>query len=245
MLHLSVTEGGIFSERATTKRQKQVDSSPKVISVIVAVLALTVSFAEICGVEGKSHSTLREDSGMKSITKRDESQPKPKPSSNVKVYVASPLGFAESTRLFMNERLLPALRKTGVEIEDPWEAPSQIQEEISKAKEIQNLIERRAAWEEITQKLGGRNAELIRKSQGIVAVLDGVDVDSGTAAEIGYGTALGKWVIGYRGDFRRTGEDQTSEVNLQVEYFIFKNGGRVVHSLDQLEKEVARKIRER
>ena len=172
-----------------------------------------------------------------------ESQTHRENSSNVKVYVASPLGFAESTKLFMSERLFPVLRKTGVIILDPWDAPAEIEREISQAKGLVNLTKRRAAWKKITLKLGSRNAELIRNAQGVVAVLDGVDVDSGTAAEIGYATALGKWVVGYRGDFRRTGEDETSEVNLQVEYFILKNGGCIVHSLDELEKEITRMIK--
>jgi len=41
----------------------------------------------------------------------------------------------------------------------------------------------------------------------IVAVLDGTDVDSGTAWEIGYGVAKGKKVIGIRTDFRNRGDD--------------------------------------
>jgi nucleoside 2-deoxyribosyltransferase len=89
--------------------------------------------------------------------------------------------------------------------------------------------------------LGENNAQDIRKADGVVAVLDGVDVDSGTAAEIGYATALGKWVIGYRSDFRRTGEDETSEVNLQVEFFIRKSGGVIVHTLPELENELKKR----
>ena len=72
----------------------------------------------------------------------------------------------------------------------------------------------------------------------MVAILDGVDVDSGTAAETGYAAALGKWIIGYRGDLRRTGEDETAVVNLQVDYFIHKNDGVLVHTLSDLEKEL-------
>ena len=75
---------------------------------------------------------------------------------------------------------------------------------------------------------------MIDSSDGILAVLDGTDVDSGTASEIGYAFALGKRILGYRGDFRLTGDNPGSTVNLQVEYFIRKSGGRIVRSVDEL-----------
>jgi hypothetical protein len=62
-------------------------------------------------------------------------------------------------------------------------------------------------------------------------VLDGVDVDSGTAAEIGSGFAKGKKIIGYRGDFSLSADNEGSIVNLQVEYFIEASGGAIVTRL--------------
>ena len=41
-----------------------------------------------------------------------------------------------------------------------------------------------------------------------MAVLDGTDVDSGTAAEIGYAFARGKLIVGYRGDFRLSADNE-------------------------------------
>lgn len=153
----------------------------------------------------------------------------------VRVYLASPLGFAASTRLFMKKRLVPSLTSIGVEIENPWDVPQELKDKIATAGKEKDLDARRTAWREVVQRLGARNGQLIRDAQGVVAVLDGVDVDSGTAAEIGYAAALGKWVIGYRGDTRRTGENEVAEVNLQVEYFILNSGGTIVHSLRDLQ----------
>ena len=214
-------------------------------ALMVAAVALSVSPQRAFAVENKSQGRASEDSAMKSKDTTPQDPSVPKPSSKVKVYLASPLGFAESTKPFMEQKLKPALERTGVEVEDPWVTPPALEEEISKEKKISDLAARRVAWTAIVQKLGARNADLIDAAQGVVAVLDGVDVDSGTAAEIGFAAAKGKWVIGYRGDFRRTGEDETAEVNLQVEYFILKNGGRVVHSLEELQKAVATKIQGR
>ena len=70
---------------------------------------------------------------------------------------------------------------------------------------------------------------------GVLAVLDGVDVDSGTASEIGYAFGLGDKVInGYRGDFRRSGENDGVCINLQVQYWIEQSGGTIVRSLSEL-----------
>jgi nucleoside 2-deoxyribosyltransferase len=69
----------------------------------------------------------------------------------------------------------------------------------------------------------------------VVAVLDGVDVDSGTAAEIGYAFARGKLIVGYRGDFRLSADNEGSIVNLQVEYFIRESGGTIVERYEDLE----------
>jgi len=161
------------------------------------------------------------------------------------IYLASPLGFAKSTESFMKNELIPSIKGTGVTVINPWDADSEVNRKIEEAKSINDLNKRRAAWREIIQLLGRANAKSIEQSDGVVAVLDGVDVDSGTAAEIGYATAVGKWVIGYRGDFRRTGEDVASEVNLQVEYFIYKSGGSVVHNLPDLVRELRGKIKTR
>jgi nucleoside 2-deoxyribosyltransferase len=56
-------------------------------------------------------------------------------------------------------------------------------------------------------------------------------VDSGTAAEIGYAFAMGKPILGYRGDFRLSADNEGSTVNLQVEYFITQSGGQIITEL--------------
>jgi nucleoside 2-deoxyribosyltransferase len=68
----------------------------------------------------------------------------------------------------------------------------------------------------------------------VVAILDGVDVDSGTAAEIGYAFAKGRPIFGYRGDFRLSADNEGATVNLQVEYFIRQSGGDIVTTIEQL-----------
>lgn len=54
----------------------------------------------------------------------------------------------------------------------------------------------------------------VDSSDLVVAILDGVDVDSGTAWEIGYAYAKGKPIIGLRTDFRNL---SNGVVNLMIE----------------------------
>ena len=65
----------------------------------------------------------------------------------------------------------------------------------------------------------------------MLAVLDGPDVDSGTAAEIGWAAAHDTPVIGLRTDFRLA-DHEAAAVNLQVEDFVVASGGRLVRNLD-------------
>ena len=83
------------------------------------------------------------------------------------------------------------------------------------------------------------NQRAIDRADALVAVLDGADVDSGTAAEIGYAYARGKRIVGYRGDSRRAGENAGAVVNLQVEYFIRASGGTIVTRLADVGRALA------
>jgi nucleoside 2-deoxyribosyltransferase len=94
--------------------------------------------------------------------------------------------------------------------------------------------ERRQAWRAFNSRIGHKNQLAIDACDMVLAVLDGTDVDSGTAAEIGYAFARGKFVLGYRGDFRLSADNEAGIVNLQVEFFIRASGGDIIATLDQL-----------
>lgn len=88
------------------------------------------------------------------------------------------------------------------------------------------------------------NAELIRSAEGMLACLDGTDVDSGTAAEIGYGFAQGLVLVGLRTDFRLASDNEGTTVNLQVEYFLVESGGVVVSSVAEAVQYLAESVLE-
>lgn len=149
----------------------------------------------------------------------------------VRVYLASPLGFAESTRPFM--ALLIERIAERVDVINPWD-DQRFASEFMRIASLDSRAAAQAALAEINSELGRANAESIRNADGVVAVLDGVDVDSGTAAEIGYAFALGKRIYGLRTDFRLAGDNPGSIVNLQVQYFIEASGGSVQLTIDDL-----------
>ncbi len=148
-----------------------------------------------------------------------------------RVYLASPLGFAGSTHAFMRE-LAAALREH-VDVENPWD-DIRFEREFAEIANIDSFAERERRLQRINTELGRANAERIDQSEAVFAILDGVDVDSGTAAEIGYAYANGKLTCGLRTDFRLAGDNHGAVVNLQVQYFIEASGGRVVTSTDEL-----------
>jgi len=157
---------------------------------------------------------------------------------NPKAYLAGPYGFSEAGRSFYRERFVPLVCDAGFDVLDPWTlTPAAL---IDEATALPSGEKRRERWREVNRVIGENNARAIRAGDIIVAVLDGPDVESGTAAEIGYGAALGKPVIGYRGDFRLSADNEGSAVNLQVEYFILASGGRIVSTLELLRTELER-----
>jgi nucleoside 2-deoxyribosyltransferase len=144
----------------------------------------------------------------------------------MKIYIASPLGFSEVGREFYGQRLIPAVERLGYRVLDPWKLTSP--KEITAVKSMPYGSRKRNKWRRINIQIGSNNRTAIDKCDAVLAVLDGTDVDSGTPSEIGYAFAKGKPILGYRGDFRLSSDNEGSLVNLQVEYFIRQSGGEII-----------------
>jgi nucleoside 2-deoxyribosyltransferase len=152
------------------------------------------------------------------------------------LYLASPLGFAESTRAYL-DLIVTRLEALGLEVRNPWTSPeaTAAAAEIREAEGLDDREQRRARLQAANRRIGAANEQSIRDSDLVVAVLDGIDVDSGTAAEIGFAAALGLRIYGLRTDWRRGPENEGADVNLQVQWWIEHSGGAIAHSLDELE----------
>ena len=146
-----------------------------------------------------------------------------------KVYVASPLGFNEPGRHWAATVLHPRLAGAGWEVLDPWVDESG---EIAATLALPPGPARVDALRVMSRGIGARNRRLLGVADAVLAVLDGPDVDSGTAAEIGWAAAHQTPVIGLRTDFRLA-DHEAAVVNLQVEDFVVASGGRLVTTLDE------------
>ena len=112
------------------------------------------------------------------------------------VYLAAPL-FSEA-ELDFNRMLRDEIKSSGFKVFLPQEDSNNV-----KDRDDRQMI------------IFSKNEAAIKSSDIIVAVVDGADVDSGTAWEIGYAYALGKSILGLRTDFRTLGIEGT--VNLMIE----------------------------
>jgi nucleoside 2-deoxyribosyltransferase len=74
----------------------------------------------------------------------------------------------------------------------------------------------------------------IREADVVFAILDGAEVDSGTASEVGFGSALGKRCNGLRTDIRDSGDFHGVPLNLQVLHFIERTGGKLFRRTEDI-----------
>lgn len=141
-----------------------------------------------------------------------------------RAYVASPYGFAESTRQWYATTLLP-LVAAYVDVLDPWAVqPGETGDDAA------------ATW----LALGERHLRTIEADADlVVACLDQEPPDNGTVVEVAWAAAHGRPVIAYRNDVRAGGEEGL-RYNLMIGAAVRRSGGTEVTDLDGLEAALAR-----
>jgi nucleoside 2-deoxyribosyltransferase len=152
-----------------------------------------------------------------------------------KIYLASPLGFSPELKPYLDKVKLKIFR-LGYEIFDPW-AQGHFKSQIRKASQIQNYYDRLESFAQIARGIGALNEDGVRSSDMLLGILDGSDVDSGTAVEIGYAAGIGLKCFGLRTDWREAGDLFGLPINLQVLHFIEKSGGRLFRSIKEIDFE--------
>jgi nucleoside 2-deoxyribosyltransferase len=128
----------------------------------------------------------------------------------MRAYIAGPL-FNEGER-FWNGEINSRVSKAGFTTYVPQRDGIKLQHQ----SDVRKIFEE------------DRNA--VSQADLIVANLDGMDVDAGTAWELGFAHGLGKHVVGVYTDWRLHFKWQT--VNLMIQCSVDK----LVHSLDELEE---------
>ena len=119
----------------------------------------------------------------------------------MKVFLASPL-FNESERQF-NSQIAKTLRENGFEV---WLAQEAMLMNTESHRDKETIYK--------------YDIRALETSDIVLAILDGIDVDSGVAFEMGYAKALNKPVIGLKTDYRTF--SRTDEVNLMLEVSVDK-----------------------
>jgi nucleoside 2-deoxyribosyltransferase len=149
-----------------------------------------------------------------------------------KLYLASPLGFSSENTAYLDS-IKGRLAGQGFDIFDPWEK-KQFDCEIEEAMTEEIYIQRVAAFRKVASQIGACNEDGIREADVLLAVLDGAEVDSGTASEVGFASALGKRCYALRTDLRDTGDFVGIPFNLQVLHFIERSGGALFRSIAEI-----------
>lgn len=155
------------------------------------------------------------------------------------VYLAGPSGFYEAGRLWHETVVVPAITKAGLVAKDPWADQSTIADVLAS---MELGPERREALKVANLAQGRYDLRLIDESEAVLASLDGQDVDSGTAIEIGYAFARGLVIVGLRTDMRWCSDNEGSVVNLMVETCIVDSGGILTASLAEAVEFLARQL---
>ena len=149
------------------------------------------------------------------------------------VYLASPLGFSRENDDY-RERIKRRLRELECAVLDPWDK-EEVERRFQAALSLPDGPERRAAIKEAASYAGKVNADAIRESDLVLAVLDGTEPDSGTVAEVGFGAGIGKRCYGLRTDFRDCGDLPGLALNLQLQFFLDHSGGRLFRSIGDID----------
>jgi nucleoside 2-deoxyribosyltransferase len=153
----------------------------------------------------------------------------------MRLYLANPLGFSELWTVGLNlliDRLSEAF--------DVYEPFTKTDGDTSRM-----LYECRSdptSLSYLNSIIAKNNFTKIDECDILFAVLDGSDVDSGVAAEMGYALAKGKCVFGLRTDIRYSSDNIGCKINLQVLECILSSGGLYFDTIERFEEWLKSKL---
>ena len=140
----------------------------------------------------------------------------------MKIYLAGPI-FSEADQEWLRSlknRIQEFARGMGKKVQVIW------------PYELIDRLEIESLGDSAKQEIFDRCKSNLDRADLLVALLDGSQVDDGTAWEIGYFFSVRDQsrIIGIRTDFRNAGETQTSVVNAMIE----TSCGRIIKSVEEL-----------
>ncbi len=120
--------------------------------------------------------------------------------SNKILYLASPYGFSEHSRLKLLPEFIDKLEFMGARIWEPFNRNSNIDLSIP-------------GW---ANKVANSNLNDLRQADGLFAIVNGTPPDEGVMVEIGVAIALGKPIFLFRDDFRKCTDSDEYPLNLMI-----------------------------
>ena len=159
----------------------------------------------------------------------------------MKAYLANGL-FSLGDRL-VNEQLAEAIRQavSGIELYVPQE---------------NDAINDKSAYADSTS-IAEADLSMLQQSDVLIAVLDGVEIDSGVAAEIGAFSMLNRPIVGVFTDVRQQGRDNKKKIEALIadgmeNQFVYRNlfviglikrNGVITTSIEEAVKAVQEKVK--
>ena len=119
---------------------------------------------------------------------------------NKTIYLASPYGFSEQSRLILLPEFISKLQIMGARVLEPFNRNSDVDSSIP-------------GW---ASKLACRNFRDLRESDAIFAIVNGSPPDEGVMIELGIAIALGKPTFLFRDDFRKCTDSDEYPLNLMI-----------------------------
>ena len=116
------------------------------------------------------------------------------------VYLANPYGFSAQQKAALLPQLVSALESLGLEVWEPFARNNQV-----------DFLE--PGW---AYRVGQADFRDVAESDGIFAVVNGVQPDEGVMVELGMAVALGKPTFLFRDDFRGASDSGEYPLNLML-----------------------------
>jgi hypothetical protein len=147
------------------------------------------------------------------------------------VYIA---GFPESCDASDLKEEISAIENMGYNIVNL----RKIVEQENSKKELKTQYNNKKESVCRLMEIGKKNYLAIKDCDCIIAMLGSPYFGSGSAADIGYGFAIGKPIVGYVKDNQSTDVFRTK--NASIYYYIEASGGKVIHKPNKLVEEIKR-----
>ncbi len=119
---------------------------------------------------------------------------------NKTLYLASPYGFSEHSRLKLLPDFITKLEFLGAKVREPFARNSNIDTSIP-------------GW---ANKVACLNLNDLRQSDGLFAIVNGAPPDEGVMIELGVAIALEKPIFLFRDDFRKCTDSDEYPLNLMI-----------------------------